>query len=230
MHMHIIDRRRDPDGKSLANRQRFIRRARALVRQAVQGGFGQIAASRSGARRRDTVPAGGVREPSLQARRRGRASANTCCPATRNTSPATGSRGRRPARQVERGRRRRGRGRFPLRAVGRGVPRLFFEDLELPDLAKRQLKGRKRLSPGGPGFALRARPRRFDLTNDAQEPASRRIALGQAAPLRDRKLRARLQVLEESGDDQETIAAPRAGARASGAPQRSSSPTSTPST
>ncbi|HEX5766370.1 MAG TPA: DUF444 family protein, partial [Woeseiaceae bacterium] len=34
--MNIIDRRRDPGGKSLANRQRFIRRARALVRRAVR--------------------------------------------------------------------------------------------------------------------------------------------------------------------------------------------------
>ena len=33
--MNIIDRRRE-GGKSLANRQRFIRRARALVRRAVR--------------------------------------------------------------------------------------------------------------------------------------------------------------------------------------------------
>jgi uncharacterized sporulation protein YeaH/YhbH (DUF444 family) len=33
--MHIIDRRLNPSGKSLANRQRFIRRAKSLIRQAV---------------------------------------------------------------------------------------------------------------------------------------------------------------------------------------------------
>src|SRR3546814_6540024 len=34
--MHIIDRRLNPGGKSLANRQRFLRRAKALVQRAVR--------------------------------------------------------------------------------------------------------------------------------------------------------------------------------------------------
>ena len=38
--MYVIDRRRDSGGKSLANRQRFIRRARALVRRAVKDAAG----------------------------------------------------------------------------------------------------------------------------------------------------------------------------------------------
>lgn len=64
--MHIIDRRRDPGGKSLANRQRFIRRARALVRRAVR----EASAGRS---IKDVdkggdiiVPADGVHEPVLR--------------------------------------------------------------------------------------------------------------------------------------------------------------------
>ena len=36
--MHIVDRRLNPGGKSLANRQRFLRRAKALVRRAVRDG------------------------------------------------------------------------------------------------------------------------------------------------------------------------------------------------
>ena len=34
--MHIVDRRLNPGGKSFANRQRFLRRARAQVRKAVR--------------------------------------------------------------------------------------------------------------------------------------------------------------------------------------------------
>ena len=34
--MHIVDRRLNPSGKSLENRQRFLRRAKALVQQAVR--------------------------------------------------------------------------------------------------------------------------------------------------------------------------------------------------
>ena len=33
--MHIVDRRLNPGGKSLENRQRFLRRAKALVQKAV---------------------------------------------------------------------------------------------------------------------------------------------------------------------------------------------------
>jgi len=33
--MHIVDRRLNPGGKSLANRQRFMRRAKAVIRKAV---------------------------------------------------------------------------------------------------------------------------------------------------------------------------------------------------
>ena len=32
--MHIVDRRLNPGGKSLANRQRFMRRAKSLIRKA----------------------------------------------------------------------------------------------------------------------------------------------------------------------------------------------------
>ena len=33
--MYIVDRRLNPGGKSLGNRQRFMRRAKALIRKAV---------------------------------------------------------------------------------------------------------------------------------------------------------------------------------------------------
>src|SRR4030095_7014533 len=36
MSMYIIDRRLNPGGKSLVNRQRFLRRAKALVQRAVR--------------------------------------------------------------------------------------------------------------------------------------------------------------------------------------------------
>ena len=34
--IHIVDRRLNPGSKSLENRQRFLRRAKALVKQAVK--------------------------------------------------------------------------------------------------------------------------------------------------------------------------------------------------
>ena len=124
--MHIVDRRLNPSGKSLANRQRFLRRAKSLIRKAVH----ESSASRS----IKDVDQGG----------RGRASRRTACTSRRfHRSASGGMRDHRAARQqgVHRrrhdpapaGRRRRRRlgrqpgrrrrGRFPLRAVARGVPR-----------------------------------------------------------------------------------------------------------
>jgi uncharacterized sporulation protein YeaH/YhbH (DUF444 family) len=63
--MHIIDRRLNPGGKNLPNRQRFLRRARRIVREAVR----QASASRS---IRDideagvvVIPGNGIDEPSF---------------------------------------------------------------------------------------------------------------------------------------------------------------------
>jgi uncharacterized protein len=63
--MHIVDRRLNPSGKNLANRQRFMRRAKSLIRKAVH----ESSASRS-IKDADTagevaLPAQGVHEPSF---------------------------------------------------------------------------------------------------------------------------------------------------------------------
>ena len=64
--MNIIDRRRDPGGKSLANRQRFIRRARALVRRAVREASAKRSIKDVEKGGDIVVPADGVREPILR--------------------------------------------------------------------------------------------------------------------------------------------------------------------
>jgi uncharacterized sporulation protein YeaH/YhbH (DUF444 family) len=75
MRMNIIDRRRDPGGKSLANRQRFIGRARALVRRAVREASAKRSIKDVEKGGDIVVPADGVREPdpaALGARRHAR--------------------------------------------------------------------------------------------------------------------------------------------------------------
>jgi hypothetical protein len=57
MPMHIVDRRLNPGSKSLENRQRFLRRAKALVQGAVKKVLPGAATSRSPGRRRGQHPA-----------------------------------------------------------------------------------------------------------------------------------------------------------------------------
>src|SRR3712207_4954883 len=63
--MQILDRRRNPSGRSLPNRQRFLRRAKALVQEAVRD-----AAAKRGIRSADSggevsIPLHGIREPTF---------------------------------------------------------------------------------------------------------------------------------------------------------------------
>ena len=88
--MQILDRRVNASGKSLENRQRFLRRAKALVQWAV----------RESSRTRDisdileggevSIPAAGLDEPRFQ--HGPGASTTMCFRATANSSKATSSR------------------------------------------------------------------------------------------------------------------------------------------
>ena len=113
--MYIVDRRLNPSGKSLENRQRFLRRAKALVQGAVK----------KSSQTRDIkdvleggeveIPLDGMSEPRFAARA---ARATWCCPATRSSPRATCCRApaRAAAAEPRGGRQRRQRRRVPLRA------------------------------------------------------------------------------------------------------------------
>ena len=64
--MYIIDRRLNPSGKSLANRQRFLRRAKALARGAVRDDFKDRNIGEIDQGGEVLIPVGGIREPKLR--------------------------------------------------------------------------------------------------------------------------------------------------------------------
>lgn len=63
--MNIIDRRLNPQGKSLGNRQRFLRRAKAQILKAVRSASGGRNIADIGNGDKITIPADGLREPML---------------------------------------------------------------------------------------------------------------------------------------------------------------------
>src|SRR5690349_505155 len=64
--MYIIDRRLNPGGKSLANRQRFLRRAKAQIQRAVRQSAGDRGIGDLERGGEVSIPADGVREPSFR--------------------------------------------------------------------------------------------------------------------------------------------------------------------
>ena len=63
--MHIVDRRLNPGGKSLANRQRFMRRAKAVIRKAVHESSGSRSIKDADQGGEISLPAQSVHEPSF---------------------------------------------------------------------------------------------------------------------------------------------------------------------
>ena len=61
--MHIVDRRLNPGGKNLANRQRFLRRAKAQIREAVQKSLKDSGVADAGKERKIRISTQGTKEP-----------------------------------------------------------------------------------------------------------------------------------------------------------------------
>ena len=64
--MQIIDRRLNPGGRSLANRQRFLRRAKVLVQRAVRDSAVERDIQDLDSGGQVSIPLDGVREPSFR--------------------------------------------------------------------------------------------------------------------------------------------------------------------
>ena len=205
--MHIIDRRRDPGGKSLANRQRFIRRARALVRRAVR----EASAGRS---IKDVdkggdivVPADGVHEPVL---RRGSQGGKREYVLPGNKKYVQGDTIPRPEEEgggSGAGEDGEGEDDYRFALSDEEFLDLFLEDLELPDLAKRQVMGVEETQPVRAGFRSSGPPATLSVVRTMRNSMLRRTALGRPRPEEIAALQAEIEKLDDAGGHHETVAA-----------------------
>jgi uncharacterized protein len=179
--MHIVDRRLNPSSKSLENRQRFLRRAKALVRRAV----------RDCTRGRDipdileggevSVPLDGVDEPRFH---RGPGGIREhVLPGNKefvegDILPRPGGRRGKPREAGE------GDAEDAFRFVLTREEFLdvFLDDLELPDLAKRRLTETEHESVRRAGYSVSGSPANIAVTRTMRIAMARRIALGRPRP------------------------------------------------
>ena len=97
MNMNIVDRRANPKGKSLSNRQRFLGRARVEVKSAVQEALRKRKVADVGHGEKVAIPTRGISEP-IFTTTGAPAAPITSSRATRSICAATRSRGRTAAR------------------------------------------------------------------------------------------------------------------------------------
>ena len=175
MVMHIVDRRLNPGSKSLENRQRFLRRAKALVQGAVK----------KSSQDRDikdvleggevTIPLDGMDEPRF---RREGGTRDMVLPG--NKKFIEGDYLPRPTQSGAKG---SGAGEGDSEDAFRFVLSrdefvdLFLDDLELPDLAKRKLAETESEGIQRAGYSTSGSPANISISRTVSRALARRVAL-----------------------------------------------------
>jgi uncharacterized protein len=197
---HIVDRRLNPGGKSLENRQRFLRRAKALVRGAVKKSSqdrdikdvlegGEVA-----------IPLDGMDEPRF---RREGGTRDMVLPGNKKFVEGD---------IIPRPNPRGGKGSGPGEGDSEDAFRfvltrdefvdLFLDDLELPDLAKRKLAQTESQGLRRAGYSTSGSPANISISRTVSRALARRIALRRPRPEEIEELEAELETCEPSRRDE----------------------------
>lgn len=175
--MHIIDRRLNPGDKSLVNRQRFLRRAKAAVQQAVRESLKDRSIKEIAREGEITIERGGIGEPTLH---RSGSGGNREHVLPGNKDYLEGDRIERPQGGSGSGS-QAGTGdsedKFRFVLSREEFLDLFLEDLELPDLAKRKLTGADADGIRRAGYTTAGSPSNLSVPRTMQKAMSRRLAL-----------------------------------------------------
>lgn len=176
---NFIDRRLNPKDKSLGNRQRFLRRARDELKRAINDRIksGKIDAVDSN--QVIPIPTKGIGEPTFQ-RSRNAGHREQVLPG--NKVFGSGDRIPRPMANGGKGGSEptssgEGQDDFQFALTREEVLDLFFEDLELPDLVKLNLKEVVTFRPRRAGFTVSGNPTSISVARTMFNSFGRRIAL-----------------------------------------------------
>ncbi|WP_192182449.1 YeaH/YhbH family protein [Mesorhizobium amorphae] len=172
----FIDRRLNPKDKSLGNRQRFLRRAREELKRSIRDQIRSGRIADVDAEHTVPMPERGTAEPSFNDdKASGRR--QHILPGNRHFSPGDlipkpgqGSGAGAPGNKVS-------EDDFRFVLSREEVLELFFEDLELPDLVKLNLKEILAFKPRRAGFAATGSPTNVNVGRTMRNSHGRRIAL-----------------------------------------------------
>ena len=196
--MHqFIDRRRNPKDKSLGNRQRFIRRARAQIKEAVEYAIKERQINDVASGETISIPTKGIGEPTFRhsptggVRQRVLSGNRNFVAGDRIKKPESGDGlGKEAASWGE------GEDVFVFTLTGDEFLDLFFDDLKLPHLMKTSLKDSPNFSLRRVGFTTLGTPTNLDVTRTMRNSLGRRIALDRPPTRRIEELQAIIVELE----------------------------------
>lgn len=196
----IIDRRANGGGKSAGNQQRFLRRYRAQIREAVARAVGARSITETDRGGKVSIPARDLREPSFSIGDGGRR--EQVLPGNREF--VTGDRLPRPQQGAD------GEGSgagaadsgetedaFTFALSREDFLEFFFEDMALPDLVKTQLARIPQVRLRRGGYRSDGTPSNLSIVRTMRESLARRIALAGPHRRRLRELDAEIAVARE---------------------------------
>src|SRR6201986_4727976 len=207
--MHIVDRRLNPSGKNLANRQRFMRRAKSQIRKGVHESAGSRSSKDADEGGEVVLPAQGAHEPSFR-RGGGGGIRDYLLPGNKEyiagdtiQRPPSGGGGGGSEGSPD------GEGEDDFRfALSRDeFVDLFLEDLELPDLAKRRVVNAEAVVYQRAGYSVTGSPANLALNRTVRNSLSRRIALRRPKGEELEALLEEIEKLKADGTDEARVVA-----------------------
>ncbi len=176
--MQIVDRRLNPKAKSLGNRQRFLRRAKAEIKEAVREAVKNRKVSDIGSGEDVKISSKSLREPAFSLDSKS-GSRDFVLPGNSDLvvgdaipkPPPAGGRGNKGSKDGQ------GEDEFIFSLSREEFLDLFFEDLRLPNLVKAKLKSVKSTELSRAGFVSDGPPSKLNRVRTMRNSLARRIAL-----------------------------------------------------
>ena len=183
--MNIVDRRLNPRGKSLSNRRRFINRAKKELTEAVRRATGERSITDTGGDDKVWVKADRLREPSIH-HSGDQGNRDHVLPGNKTFEvgdtlkrPNGGGGGKAGSEGAEDG---EGQDAFQFALSQEEFLDIFFDDLELPDLLRKQMKASDAFTPVRAGHSVSGSVSNLNLKRTMRNSLSRRIALRRPRP------------------------------------------------
>lgn len=202
---HIIDRRSNPKGKNLPNRQRFLKKVRKNLRDQVRGAMNKRRITDGGGQD-VSVPVDGISEPSFDYDRNS-GGWDRILPGNKDfvvgdriKKPESGG-GKGGGKQAGNG--GGGEDDFRFTITRDEYLDMVFDDLELPDMIKRTEKAAVSFQRSRAGFKTDGNPSQMDLVRSLKNSLGRRLALRK--PI-ERKIEELESLLEDDPENETTLA------------------------